>query len=373
MDPLKLLKKNRENMVETSPPIDPFFLQLTVVLILLGCAFITSASWHESVRYYGHPWVFIIKHFIAVVFGVSLATVLSFLHYRWWKTCAWQCVFVTLAALLLTIKFGVVSGGSRRWLALGFLNLQSSEFAKIFSALIVTKAIVERKGFFMAMLASIVMSLIVLKQPDLGTSILVMSGAVAAVFASGFNLVLMILGVSGCLALGVWQVMNTPYQMDRIKYWLNPHADPLGNGYNLIQSIKAIGMGGLWGAGLGASIQKLGPLPIAYADFIFAIVCEEIGFIGAVVVLMIFLMWILRAFYLVMSTDDEFARIFGFSIVIVFAMQVLINIGVATGLFPITGMTLPFVSFGGSSFLSVSLMVGILMNISRFSKSPHHQ
>jgi len=368
VDALKLFKKNREGMVETIPGIDPFFLQLTVVLIVLGCAFITSASWHESVRYYGHPWIFIIKHFIAVVFGVSIATVLSFLHYRWWKTCAWQCVIGTLVLLLLTIKFGVVSGGSRRWLALGFLNLQSSEFAKIFSALIVAKAIVERKGFVMAFCATLLMALIVLKQPDLGTSILVMSGALAAVFASGFNLVLMMLGICGCLALGVWQVMNTPYQMDRIKYWLNPHADPLGNGYNLIQSIKAIGMGGLWGAGLGASVQKLGPLPIAYADFIFAIVCEEIGFIGAVAVLMIFLMWILRAFYLVMSNEDEFARIFGFSLVMVFAMQVLINIGVATGLFPITGMTLPFVSFGGSSFLSTSVVVGILMNISRFAK-----
>lgn len=374
MEPLAINQKNRSGIFASIGQIDPFFLQLNIVLIVLGFTFIVSASWHESVRYYdGNPWMFIFKHLISVAFGSVLMFIISVLHYRWWRSFAWVFVLGVVITLLLTIKFGIVSGGSRRWLALGFLNFQASEFAKISSALIVSKALVEKKGRLAAILAVLLMAFIVLKQPDLGTSILILSAAISAIYASGFNLFIFVIGLAGFVSAGVWHITNTPYQMDRIKFWLNPYSDPLGHGYNLIQSIKAIGMGGLWGAGLGASVQKMGPLPIAYADFIFAIICEEIGFIGALAILIVFLMWILRAMYLVMSCEEDFARIFGFALVMVFAMQVLINIGVTTGLFPITGMTLPFISFGGSSFLSASIIVGILMNISRFSKLRHHQ
>lgn len=348
-------------------PVDSFFLQLTIALILLGVTFVISASWHESVRYYDTPWMFALKHLVSVIFGLSLMLVFSFLHFRWLKFFAWHFVILTIILLLLTAKFGVVTGGSRRWLALGFLNLQASEFAKIFSALIMTKAIVEQKNRIWALLMVMIMGVLVLKQPDLGTSILVMGAAVAAIFASGFNLFLFFGGMAGFLYLGAHEIMSTPYQMDRIKYWLDPYSDPLGHGYNLIQSIHAIGSGGLWGAGLGGSVQKMGPLPVAYADFIFSIVCEEVGFLGAIAILFLFLTWIFRALYISINSEDNFGKIFGFAITMVFACQILINIAVATGLFPITGMTLPFISFGGSSFLSASIIAGVLLNISRFS------
>ncbi len=347
---------------------DPFFLQLTLALILVGCTFVISASWHESVRYYDTPWNFIIKHAVAVFIGSSAMIFFSFLHFRWLKSTAWIWVVFAIGMLLLTMKFGVVSGGSRRWLALGPVNFQTSEFAKIISALIVAKAIVERKNRVLALISVLVMALMVLKQPDLGTSILVMSAALTALFASGFNLLAFVLGIPVLLFAGVKHVLNTPYQMDRIKYWLNPYSDPLGNGYNLIQSIRAIGAGGLWGAGIGGSIQKLGPLPVSYADFIFSIICEEVGFLGALGLLALFFAWIFRALHISINAEDEFARILGFSLTMIFAFQILINIGVATGLFPITGMTLPMISFGGSSFIASSIIAGILLNISRFSR-----
>jgi cell division protein FtsW len=348
--------------------VDPFFLQVTIALIVVGITFVISASWHESVRYFGNPWVFIIKHFVAVSFGLSIMLVFSFLHFRWLKKLAWPLLIASLVALALTAKFGVVTGGSRRWLALGFLNLQVSEFAKIITALVVTKVLVEGRNHVWAFLGVLLMAGLVLKQPDLGGSILIMSAAFAAVYASGFNLVAFIAGLGTCAFLGVRQVLNTPYQMDRVKYWLEPYSDPLGHGYNLIQSIRAIGSGGLWGVGIGASVQKLGPLPIAYADFIFSIICEEIGFLGAAGVLFLFFSWLYRAFYISLNAEDKFGQIFGFSLTLIFGFQVLINIAVATGLFPITGMTLPLISFGGSSFLSASIIVGILLNISRFSR-----
>lgn len=348
--------------------VDPFFLQVTLALIVVGLTFVISASWHESVRYFGSPWVFIIKHIVSIVFGLSVMFIFSFLHFRWLKTLAWPLLILALLGLILTTKFGIVSGGSRRWLALGFLNLQVSEFAKIITALIMTKVLVERRNHLWALLGVLLMAGLVLKQPDLGGSILILSAALAAIYASGFNLLLLITGIGACGYLGLQQVLNTPYQMDRVKYWLDPYSDPLGHGYNLIQSIRAIGSGQIWGVGLGASVQKLGPLPIAHADFIFSIICEEIGFLGAGALLLMFFAWIYRAFYISLNAEDKFGQIFGFSLTLIFAFQVLINIAVATGLFPITGMTLPLISFGGSSFLSASIIVGILLNISRFSR-----
>lgn len=348
--------------------VDPFFLQVTIALIVIGITFVISASWHESVRYFGSPWVFIVKHIISVVFGLSVMFIFSFLHFRWLKKLAWPLLVLALALLVLTAKFGVVSGGSRRWLVFGFLNLQTSEFAKIISALVVTKSLVERRNHLWAFLGVLIMAVLVLKQPDLGGSILVMAAALAAVYASGFNLFAFTGSLSVLAYVGLQQVLNTPYQMDRVKYWLDPYSDPLGHGYNLLQSIRAIGAGGLWGVGIGASVQKLGPLPIAHADFIFSIICEEIGFLGAAALLLMFFAWIYRAFYISLNAEDKFGQIFGFSLTLIFAFQVLINIGVATGLFPITGMTLPLISFGGSSFLSASIIVGILLNISRFSR-----
>lgn len=348
--------------------VDPFFLQVSLALVLVGIVFVVSASWHESLRYFASPWVFIIKHVVSVIFGLGIMFVFSFLHFRWLKFLAWPLLIVSLIALALTAKFGVVSGGSRRWLALGFLNLQVSEFAKIIAALIATKVLVEGRNYIWAFGGILLMAGLVLKQPDLGGSILIMAAALAAVYASGFNLFALITGLAGFLYLGVQQVLRTPYQMDRVKYWLDPYSDPLGHGYNLIQSIRAIGSGGLWGVGIGASVQKLGPLPIAYADFIFSIICEEVGWLGAAGLLFLFFAWIYRALYISLNAEDSFGQIFGFSLTLIFAFQVLINIAVATGLFPITGMTLPLVSFGGSSFLSASIIVGILLNISRFSR-----
>ncbi len=345
--------------------IDSFFLQLTIALIVIGFVFISSASWYESLRHYDNPWQFIFKHAVTAVLGIPLMLIASFVHFRWLKKFAWPAVIATIVLLLLTTKFGTVTGGSRRWLTLGMFNLQVSEFAKIFSSLIISKALFEKKNRIWAFLSVVVIALIVLKQPDLGTSILIMGASVAALFASGFNLFLFSAGFAGFIALGWWQIQNTSYQMDRIKYWLDPYLDPKGHGYNLIQSIKAIASGGIWGVGFGGSMQKLGPLPVAYADFIFAIICEEVGLLGAVALLCLFAAWIYRAMYICFNSTDEFGRVFGISLISVFAVQVLINIGVVLGLFPVTGMPLPFVSYGGSSFLSCSFIAGIIMNISR--------
>jgi cell division protein FtsW len=347
---------------------DSFFIQLSLALVLLGTVFIISASWHESLLYFDNPWNFITKHLLFILLGASSAYFFSIVHIQWLKKFAWVFGIVILIGLILTAKFGIISGGSRRWLSLGPINLQISEFAKIVVALISAKVLTEKKNYWPAGILIAVILALVLKQPDLGTTILIASGAIAAIFASGFNLFAFFTGLFAFLGAGVFVVMNTPYQMNRIKYWLDPYLDPQGHGYNLIQSIKAIASGGLFGQGIGESVQKLGPLPICYADFIFSVISEEIGFFGALVILIIFVAWIFRSLYICFCSRDNFIQVFGFALTIVFAMQVVINIAVATGLFPITGMTLPFISFGGSSFIANSIIAGIILNISRINK-----
>ncbi|MCE2928016.1 MAG: FtsW/RodA/SpoVE family cell cycle protein [Candidatus Caenarcaniphilales bacterium] len=354
-------------MQDRPSPVDNFFTQLTYALIIFGICFVVSASWNESQRYYGSPWILILKHAISITIGCGLMYLVSFIHVGWAKKYAWYLMGITIVGLLITAKWGIVSGGSRRWLDLGFMNVQISEFAKVMCPLVIAKAWVEKKGFWKAVAALLVCAGLVLKQPDLGTSMIVFTSGFIAYFAAGANLIFLALIATAIVFAGWEHIQSTPYQMERIRYWLEPQLDPLGHGYNLIQSTKAIASGGLWGQGFGGSIQKLGPLPIPYADFIFSVISEEIGFLGCIVLLTVFLAWILRALYISASCKDPFAKIFGFAVVVAFGLQVVINIGVATGMFPITGITLPFISFGGSSFISSCLMAGIIMNISRLN------
>ena len=344
---------------------DSFFIQLSLAIVFIGVIFIISASWHESMHYFNNPWNFIIKHGVFVILGLSLAYLFSVIHIQWLRKYAWFLSILVLLGLILTAKFGIITGGSRRWLDLGPVNLQVSEFAKIVVALITAKIFSEKKNYLLGFLFIGAILFLVLKQPDLGTSILIAVSCASAIFAAGFNLFVFLLSTIVMAGGAFAHIINTPYQMARIKYWLQPELDPQGNGYNLIQSIKAIASGGIVGQGIGESVQKLGPLPISYADFIFSIICEEIGFLGAIVVLIIFVAWIYRALYICFCSHDKFTQVFGFSLTMVFAMQVIINIAVTTGLFPITGMTLPFISFGGSSFIANSILAGIILNISR--------
>jgi cell division protein FtsW len=349
---------------------DRFFLQISLALVFIGFAFVASASAFESMRYSGSPWSMLVKHAFVVAVAVPVLMGVSSFHYRWWRTkLAWYIMAAVIVMLILTAvpHIGVVTGGSRRWISLGFFQLQPSEFAKLASVILIAKTFYERKNRALGLALVLVCSGLVLKQPDLGTTIIIASSIPVIAYAAGLNLFIFIAVIAGALWVGVKHVMHTPYQMERIHFWLDPYSDPLGSGYNLIQSQHAIGAGGLWGQGYGASLQKLGTLPIPHADFIFSVVCEEIGFLGAAVLIALLAAWVLRALDICLSVPDEFAKLLGFGIVGTTSLQAIINICVATGLFPVTGMTLPFISSGGSSLITMCVATGIILNLSRFA------
>ncbi len=349
---------------------DRLFLQISLALIFLGFAFVTSASAFESMRYTGSPWTMTLKHGMVVALSVPVLLGSITLHYRWWRTnFAWYLMAAVILLLVLTAipQIGIVTGGSRRWISFGFFQLQPSEFAKVASVIVMAKAFYEQKNRWLALGLVGVCSALVLKQPDLGTTIIIASSVPVIAYMAGLNLFVFVAAIAGALWVGVKHVMSTPYQMERIHFWLDPYADPLGAGYNLIQSQHAIGAGGLWGQGYGASLQKLGTLPIPHADFIFSVICEEIGFLGAAVLIALLAAWILRGLDIACAAQDPFARLLAFGLVATTALQAIINMCVATGLFPVTGMTLPFISSGGSSLLSMAAATGIILNISRFT------
>ncbi len=349
---------------------DSLFLQISLALICLGFAFVTSASAFESMRYTGSPWTMTMKHGMVVAFSIPMMFGAITMHYRWWRTqFAWYLMAAVIILLILTAipQIGIVTGGSRRWISFGFFQLQPSEFAKVASVIVLAKAFYERKHRLLALGLVGVCVALVLKQPDLGTSIIIASSVPVIAYMAGVNLFVFVAIIGLALWGGIKHVMSTPYQLDRIRFWLDPYSDPLGSGYNLIQSQHAIGAGGLWGQGYGASLQKLGTLPIPHADFIFSVICEEIGFLGAAVLIALLAAWILRGLDIACSVQDPFAKLLGFGLVGTTAVQIVINMCVATGLFPVTGMPLPFISSGGSSLLSMAAATGIILNISRFA------
>ena len=190
---------------------------------------------------------------------------------------------------------------------------------------------------------------------------------------AGLNLMLPIMIGCAFVPFVVFRILSTPYQAKRITGWLDPFSDPQGLGYNIIQSWYAISSGGLFGSGIGNSKQKLYYLPFGHTDFIFAVIGEELGFIGCIALICLFLLFIRQGFRICSNCDDKFGKLLGFGIVFIIAVQAFINMCVAIGVFPVTGVTLPLISYGGSSFIATTAMLGILLNISRYNNKKYKE
>ncbi len=347
--------------------IDLFFLQLTLTLAISGLIFAFSSSTYESHRLTGAFWILGFKQFIAFSIGIFLLVLFSRINYKFWFKSTWSIAFIALILMLITVfsHIGKASGGSQRWLSLGFIQLQPAEITKFAVLLLISRFLIKYKWFefkkYQGIIFSIILTAIVFKQPDLGSSLILCFLMFQLFFIFGYPIWLLI----GSSTLGVYLISLkiSSYQMDRITYWLKPYLEPQGRGYNLIQAKYALAFGGWFGSGLGHSRQKNGILPIPHADFIAAIIAEEIGFIGFSAILILYLTWILRGFYLINKVEDKYGKILGMGIILLIATQAVVNISVAIGLLPITGVTLPFFSCGGTSLIVTLAMCGILFNL----------
>lgn len=356
--------------LKRSPDFLLFFV--TLGLLGLGIVMVASSSSYASMVNLDDPYYYLKRQVIWALIGLAMMFFVMRLDYHVFRRYAGPFFLLTVALLVAVLIVGVTSHGSSRWFRFGPVAFQPSELSKLSCALLVSKIMSGRaaranpfSGFGEAIGAAALLCGLILAQPDLGTAVVVAGIAFLALVAAGAEIRhLTVLGIAG-LVLGVAAILIEPYRFRRLIAFINPQADPTGAGWQITQSLLALGSGGLFGVGLGRGHQKLLYVPERHTDFIFAIIGEELGFIGAVAVLVMFFLFSWRGFKVALEAPDSFGSFAAFSITAMVVFQALINMGVVTGCLPVTGITLPLVSYGGSSLVFTLLGVGILLSISR--------
>ncbi len=317
---------------------------------------------------------FFIKQGIFVILGSVLALFITYSDYRHLQKYSTLIYFITLGVLIFTLLFGQNIRGTSGWLSFGFFQIQPVEIAKISLTIFLASFIAQKKTDFdvwTRVIASAVlggvMILLVLKQPDLGSSLILLAIWGALILASGIHWKHMaILGTLGMIIITIAWFLLAPYQKDRIYNFFSPERDPLGTGYNVIQALVAVGSGGVTGKGLGTGSQsQLNFLPEKHTDFIYAVIAEELGAVGALAVIVLYGFLLYRILRIGMTAQDNFGYLIALGIFMMFFVQITINLGMNMGLLPVTGLTAPLLSYGGSSLLSFFLALGLLGSIYR--------
>ncbi|EJL6360392.1 cell division protein FtsW [Vibrio cholerae] len=364
--------------LRTSSPEALFDRQLVWIafgLMLIGLVMVTSASFPISSRLTDQPFHFMFRHTIFLLLAfLTSSMVLQVPLDRWMKYSS-LLLGISFFLLIVVLVVGKSVNGASRWIPLGLFNLQPAEVAKLslfifMSGYLVRKHDEVRQTFFGGFLKPIMvfgtLAVLLLGQPDLGTVIVMLVTLFGMLFIAGAKLsqflALMVAGVLAVVAL----IVAEPYRVRRVTSFLDPWEDPFGSGYQLTQSLMAFGRGEWFGQGLGNSIQKLEYLPEAHTDFVFAVLAEELGFIGVVLVLVLIFSLVLKAIFIgkkAFQHDQQFGGYLAFGIGIWFAFQTLVNVGAAAGMVPTKGLTLPLISYGGSSLIIMSVAVSILLRI----------
>jgi cell division protein FtsW len=350
----------------------------TILLLVIGVVMVYSASAVIAFHDFGDAFYYLKRQLIFAVLGIAAMIVTMNLDYQIWRKAAKPLLILGFILLIIVLipGIGVVRGGARSWLGISSFGIQPSEFIKMAIIIYLAKMLSEKsfqitnfiKGLLPALLIVAAAFGMIMLQPDLGTGAVLVGASILMIYIAGVRMFhLSMLGLTGLIGL-IGLIITAPYRLDRIIGFLNPWQDPLGIGYQIIQSLYAIGPGGLVGLGLGMSRQKYSYLPEPQTDFIFSILSEELGFIGGMFVLLLFTLVLWRGIRIAMMAPDSFGSLLAAGIVGMIAVQVIINIGVVIGMFPVTGITLPLISAGGSSLTLMLTAVGILLNISRYAR-----
>lgn len=365
-------------MPKTRSTPDLWILLPTLLILGIGVVMVYSASAVLSFHDFGDSFYYVKRQLIFALLGIVALYLTMNTDYVVWKNYAKIGLIVCFALLIVVLipGVGVIRGGARSWLGIGSLGIQPSEFMKLGIIVFLAHYLDERQSLITRFKDGLLPPLLIvgaafamiMLQPDLGTGTVLVGASMIMIFVAGARMAhlfgLAMVGVAGLVAL----VAAAPYRLQRITAFLDPWQDPLGAGYQAIQSLYAIGPGGLVGLGLGMSRQKYNYLPEPQTDFIFSIIAEELGFIGGATVLLLFTLLIWRGMRTAITAPDSFASLLAAGIVGMIAVQVIINIGVVIGMFPVTGITLPLVSYGGSSLTLMLTAIGVLLNISRYAR-----
>jgi cell division protein FtsW len=361
--------------------VDYILLGAVLALLALGVQMVYSASVVVAHNEFGDDTYFLSRQAFWGLLGLAAMAVVAKVDYHRWQTVSVPLLLVCIITLVLVLvpQLGTHRYGSARWLQVGpFTAVQPSEFAKL-AVVIYMADWLSRKGVNVGKLGQgsipfvIILSIVaglVLVEPDLGTTFIICAAAFSVFFVAGANLWHVLFGfIPGGLAFGWWAIHIAAYRAERLIGFLDPFGDPQGKGWQTIQTLIALGSGGLTGLGLGMSRQKAYYLPNAHTDSILAIIGEELGLIGTLAVIALFMVVGWRGMRIAMRAPDSLGRLLAAGMTSVILWQAIVNIGAVTNSLPYTGVTLPFISFGGSSLCISLVSVGVLLSVSRFARS----
>ncbi len=356
--------------------IDTVLLVTSIALLSLGIIMVASSSTSVADRNFSNPFYYLDRQLIFVVIGVVAAlTVFNIRLVQWEKSGMALLLFALFLLLLVLIPgIGKSVNGSTRWLPLGVFNLQVSELVKLFLVVYLAGYLVRHGesvrttmwGFLKPMLMVGLTGLLLLMEPDFGATVVLIGTVLGMTYLCGARFTQFFSFVTLFGIAAVLLIITSPYRMQRLVSFANPWADPFDSGFQLTQSLIAIGTGGWFGSGLGSSVQKLFYLPEAHTDFLFAVLSEELGFAGVMLVIGLYTIIFFRAFRIALLAEragNLFSSYLAYGIGIWLAMQAIINIGVNMGLLPTKGLTLPLMSYGGSSLVICCIAIGLLMRI----------
>ena len=373
----KPVRRKRFSVLQAGK-IDNIFLSLVLIILTIGLVMLFSASFAFSYAQYGNSYKFIMRQGAFGVIGVGVMLAVSKIDYHIWRKFAWIIYGISMLMLVILLILPPMLKGKdvKRWFVIGPINFQPSEIAKfavilLFSSLIAANYKQMKRIGFLAFLIGIlgITCVLVVFEPHLSATVLIFSIGIVLMIVGGLQMRWIALGGLGGLGAGALLIVSgvINYGSDRLKYWRDPWLDPVGKGFQTIQSLLAIGSGGIMGRGIGQSRQKYLWLPEPHNDFIFAIVCEELGLVGAMVVVLLFALLVWRGFTIAMRAPDKFGSLLAIGLTFQVGLQAMLNIFVVTNTIPNTGISLPFFSYGGTSLVLLLAEMGIVLSVSRGS------
>lgn len=365
--------------------MDYSLLFIVLFLLAFGLVMLYSTSSYEAAAEYGDSAYYLKRQTVFTLFGLVLMTGVSMIPYTFWKKVSVLAYLISVALIVLVIPFGMEVNGAKRWIRIPGLpmQLQPAEVAKIgvilFSAMIIEKlgrrALIKMRGFIFTMIPAVIVAGMLWKITDnLSSAIIVVAIVFCMLFVASPDYMKFIAMAALVVIVGValvWYTVNSAdtnsldFRGERVLAWLDPQAYAGGKGYQTIQALYAIGSGGMFGKGLGQSMQKLGFIPEAQNDMIFSIICEELGLFGAISIMLMFVLLLWRFIMIANSADDFYGAMIVVGVISHIAVQVILNIAVVTNTIPNTGVTLPFISYGGSSVFFLLSEIGIVLSVAR--------
>lgn len=349
--------------------IDKKILFLVLSFVVIGLVAVADASAPQALNSYGDKFYLFKQQLVWAAVGLTVLLITSKIKYTFWEKLATPLFFISLIFLLIVLlpHFGFSALGARRWIFLGPINFQPSEVIKFAICIYFAKLASRQKTALSYFIPLAIVVLLIMLQPDLGTTLIVIVIAFSQIFVSGINLWYLTVAVFSGLLVGIPLILFSSYRKERLLTFLQITQDPLGNSYHMRQILLGLGSGGIFGVGLGASRQKYSFLPEASTDSIFAVIAEELGLIGGLTIIALFIYFVVKALKVARNAPDTFAKTLAVGIAAWIGGQAFLNIASMVALVPLTGIPLPFISYGGSSLVMILAACGILLNISKFA------